>query len=126
MAIRTTATSGVLFEGQSATYQLGIFEDGSSTTSLSAGIGSPTLRVDGVAVSPADRDALHTLLADGEWHIVTGLAVDNSSVTSFDLLHGTDADIAYAVFGPNVTETVDLAEAAAADAIKDTGYALAA
>jgi hypothetical protein len=134
MAVRTSDTDFILVnpDGSLGSPYLLAIEDGSSATALSAGSGTPSYRLDGAAWSPSTRDDLHTDLADGDWHIVTISAADLSDYGSLIFGdHPTYAgyelagDIAAISIYPDSTATRDLAEAAAAKAIEDTGYALA-
>jgi hypothetical protein len=132
MAVRTSDTQGMLLPFGGSTYYVGRFQDGSTSTTLSANVGSPTIRVDGVAFT-GTWDDLHAAVSDGNWHVVTFATVDASSASEVTPLHVSNAnsnnvegDIAAISIYPDSTATQALAEAAAADAIKDTGYALAA
>jgi hypothetical protein len=133
MAVRTSDTQGYLVNGQGTGKSLGYFFDGSSGTSLSSSAGTPSFRADGADISPSTQDDLHTAVAGDVWRVVTISSIDLSTWTqlvfgffSASSSANTDYDLAHISIYPDNTATQALAEAAAADAIKATGYALAA
>jgi hypothetical protein len=133
MAVRTSDTQGNILNSDNAARHIGQWQDGSSGTVIAANAGSPTYRVDGAAFSLTTRDSIHSAFVDGDWHVVTVSAADLSAWSDVVLgffqasnANNTEYDLAHISIYPDNTATRDLAEAAAADAIKETGYALAA
>ena len=71
LVMRTTDTDFELISGETSTGDyIGRAEDGSSSTTISANAGSPTITVDDTALSGSARDDLHTDIADDAWHKV--------------------------------------------------------
>lgn len=68
-AIKTTDTAGIILSVKDANSPfVGAWQD-TSTSGMHSNSGSPSVYVDGSLVS-GDRDALHTAIADGFWHLV--------------------------------------------------------
>lgn len=132
IAFRTSDTQGMLVNSDNVIRWLGAFNDSdTSTDTIGFGSGSPVMRLDGVAVTPANRDALHALVSDGDWHVATISAADLSSWSdvvqafySASSAWNANSDIVGLVIAPNTTENIELAEAALAEAMEPVGYAI--
>lgn len=76
--IKTTDNTGIVF-GPSGTgaYMLH-FNDGSGSSTIDVQAGSPTYTIDDVVFS-GNRDALHTAIADGDWHDIEITGIDFSN-----------------------------------------------
>ena len=93
--IRTTATQGTVLGGGASNFGL-CWQDGSGSASQT-GAAYSALSVDSVSQSTAiTRDALHALIADGEWHFVevtldlsnaafAALQIGSGDATTFDI-----------------------------------------
>lgn len=135
MAIKTSDTNGMLFNSESTSHYWGIFANDGDGSNAVISSDSSTIGVDGADISPANRGAVHAEVADGEWHVVAIKGMDLSGRTTARLAsysgsgsYETAADYAFLSIFPTNSETLALAEAAAAEKIKivDPDYALAA
>ena len=82
-AFEAVDTVGVIHAGDTSGKYYDIYQDGSTSTSLRSGAGSPTSRVNGAAYSGTTRDDLHTAVAGGSPVILTYESLDLSSWTKF-------------------------------------------
>lgn len=81
---------GIIFgEGNTSSF-LAAFDDGSSSTSLSAGVGSPTINVAGSEVT-GSRDDLHTAVSTGTWRRCDITAVDYTTRDEFGISNYNEA-----------------------------------
>lgn len=67
---KTTKSNSIDFAGANSSRYSLVSQDGSSTTSLDSGFGSPTYYLDGNTVSWTTRDDVHTDCNDGNDHII--------------------------------------------------------
>jgi len=82
-AFEAVDTVGVIHAGDTSGKYYDIYQDGSTSTSLRSGAGSPTSRVNGAAYSGTTRDDLHTAVAGGSPVILTYESLDLLSWTKF-------------------------------------------
>lgn len=92
VAVRTSDAAAILFD-DGTNYALA-FEDGSASTTLNSGSGTPSYYLDGVLQSWSTRDDAHTAIADGEWHILEIVDADQAGYA--DLQIGKFASFVYA------------------------------
>ena len=72
---------GVDFSSGFSPYGFAV-EDGSTSTALYAGIGSPTIYKNGAAFSPTTRDDVHTGLNTGNFELVEYIGMDLSGLSA--------------------------------------------
>ena len=84
-AIETTDTKFVLHSGDTTSKHLLSVEQSSAITSITAGAGTPSLRVDGVDIGSTTRGSLYALLSDGNPHVITMSGADLTTWSEFGI-----------------------------------------
>lgn len=79
-SMQSTDDRAIVFNGDGVGHWGGIFDQGSTSTAVTGGMGTPTLKVDGVVVVSPTRGDLYDLLADGVWHVVEFIGADMSAI----------------------------------------------
>lgn len=97
----TKATTQIWLNGQDAAKYLVVTSDGTVSGAVTAGVGTPSFRVNGASASFATRDAAHDALCTGIATILTATSVDLStwSKTATEFRLGYQVSVGFGIGG---------------------------